>query len=67
MDAREAFRALAEKFHLFLIYPQKTMAERKDNIDAEIRARVTAAGGWSMAWTSARRCSGTTATTSIST
>ena len=45
LDAREAFRALSEKFHLFLIFPQKTMAERKDNIDAEIRARVTAAGG----------------------
>ncbi len=45
MDAREAFRALAEKFHLFLIFPQKTMAERKGNIHAEIRARVTAAGG----------------------
>jgi hypothetical protein len=45
LDAREAFRALGEKFHMFLIFPQKTMQERKANIDAEIRARVTAAGG----------------------
>lgn len=45
LDAREAFRALGEKFHMFLLFPQKTMAERKANIDAEIRARVTAAGG----------------------
>jgi hypothetical protein len=45
LDAREAFRALGEKFHMFLVFPQKTMAERKHNIDAEIRARVTAAGG----------------------
>lgn len=41
----EAFRRLQEKFHAFFIYPQKSMAERKDNIDAEIRDRVRKAGG----------------------
>jgi hypothetical protein len=45
LDSAEAFRALAEKFHVFLLFPQKTMAERKANIDAEIKARVTRAGG----------------------
>jgi hypothetical protein len=45
LDAAEAFRALQEKFHVFLIYPQKTMAERRTNIDAEIKARVTGRGG----------------------
>ncbi len=44
-DAADAFRALQEKFHVFLIYPQKTMAERRGNIDAEIKARVTGRGG----------------------
>nr|MBA3541300.1 hypothetical protein [Deltaproteobacteria bacterium] len=45
LDAAEAFRALQEKFHAFLLYPSKTMEERKTNIDAEIKARVTQAGG----------------------
>lgn len=45
LDAAEAFRLLQEKFHVFLLFPQKTMAERKANIDAEIKARVTGAGG----------------------
>ncbi len=45
LPAAEAFRLLHEKFHVFLIYPQKTMAERKGNIDAEIKARVTRHGG----------------------
>ncbi len=45
LPAEEAFRRLQEKFHTFLLYPQKTMAERKDNIDAEIKDRVTRAGG----------------------
>jgi hypothetical protein len=45
LDAAEAFRLLHEKFHVFFIFPQKTMAERKANIDAEIKARVTSAGG----------------------
>lgn len=45
VTAKEAFRRLQEKFHTFFIYPQKTMDERKDNIDAEIRDRVKKAGG----------------------
>lgn len=45
LPAAEAFRRLQEKFHAFLIYPQKTMEERKSNIDAEIRDRVKKAGG----------------------
>ena len=45
LPAAEAFRRLQEKFHTFLLYPQKTMEERKANIDAEIRDRVTKAGG----------------------
>jgi hypothetical protein len=45
IPAAEAFRRLQEKFHAFLIYPHKTMAERRANIDAEIRDRVMKAGG----------------------
>lgn len=45
LPAVEAFRRLQEKFHTFLLFPQKTMEERKANIDAEIRDRVTKAGG----------------------
>ncbi len=45
LPAAEAFRRLQEKFNVFLIYPRKTMEERKANIDAEIKARVTSAGG----------------------
>src|SRR5262245_16947052 len=45
LDAAEAFRLLQEKFHAFLLFPQKPMAERKANIDAEIKARVVGAGG----------------------
>lgn len=45
LDAGEVFRRLQEKFHVFLIFPQKTMAERRANIDAEIKARVTSRGG----------------------
>jgi hypothetical protein len=45
LDAAEVFQRLKEKFHVFLLFPQKTMAERRQNIDAEIRARVTSRGG----------------------
>jgi hypothetical protein len=45
VDAAEAFRRLHDKFHVFLIYPGKTAEERRADIDAEIRKRVTAAGG----------------------
>lgn len=45
VDAAAAFRALQEKFHTFLVYPGKSMEERRSDIDAEIRKRVLAAGG----------------------
>jgi uncharacterized protein YfaP (DUF2135 family) len=45
MTSAEAFRLLQEKFHTFLLYPAKPMRERRANIDAEIRSRVTRAGG----------------------
>jgi hypothetical protein len=41
----DTFRKLQEKFHCFLLYPHKPMAERKANIDAEIEDRVIKAGG----------------------
>ncbi|MFT5685021.1 MAG: hypothetical protein ACI8RZ_005967, partial [Myxococcota bacterium] len=41
----DAFAALQEKFHTFLIFPAKSMNDRKSDIDAEIRKRVLAAGG----------------------
>ncbi|MBN2797810.1 MAG: hypothetical protein JXX28_01565 [Deltaproteobacteria bacterium] len=40
-----AFRALHEKFRVFLIYPGKSMEDRRADIDAEIRKRVLEAGG----------------------
>ncbi len=45
IDSKEIFRELQERFHVFFIYPQKTWEERKEDIDAEIRSRVLAAGG----------------------
>lgn len=45
VDSRAIFRELQEKFHTFFIYPQKSMAERRRDIDAEIRQRVLQAGG----------------------
>ena len=45
LPAAEAFRRLHEKFHVFLLFPKKTFAERKADIDAEIQKRVKAAGG----------------------
>ena len=45
IDSSAAFAALQDKFHTFLIYPGKSMEERKSDIDAEIRKRVLDAGG----------------------
>lgn len=45
IPSAEAFRRLQEKFNVFLIFPKKSFAQRKSDIDAEIRQRVTAAGG----------------------
>lgn len=43
--AEQAFQALQQKFQVFLIFPAKGMEDRKQDIDAEIRKRVLAAGG----------------------
>lgn len=45
VPAEQAFRALQEKFHVFLLYPASSMEDRKADIDAEIRKRVLDAGG----------------------
>ena len=45
IDAARLFAELQQKFHVFLIYPQKSMSERRRDIDAEIKQRVEAAGG----------------------
>ena len=45
VPSAQIFAELARKFHVFLIFPQKSMQERKSDIDAEIKKRVEAAGG----------------------
>ncbi len=45
IDAAAIFAELQRKFHVFLIYPEKSMSERRRDIDAEIKQRVEAAGG----------------------
>jgi uncharacterized protein YfaP (DUF2135 family) len=45
LDSAAIFEELQEKFHVFFIYPQKSWESRKQDIDAEIRSRVLAAGG----------------------
>ncbi len=45
VDSAKIFAELQQKFHTFLIFPQKSMAERRRDIDAEIKQRVEAAGG----------------------
>ena len=45
VPSAEAFRALQERFHVFLIFPRASMEDRKADIDAEIRKRVLDAGG----------------------
>ncbi len=45
VDSAQIFAELQRKFHVFLIFPQKSMNERKKDIDAEIKKRVEAAGG----------------------
>lgn len=45
VDAAQVFARLQQKFHTFLIFPAKSMDDRKSDIDAEIRKRVLAAGG----------------------
>jgi|GEM_PF-817894 len=43
--SKTVFEELQRRFHTFLIFPKKTMEERKKDIDAEIKQRVEAAGG----------------------
>ncbi|MBL7058057.1 hypothetical protein ISS03_01850 [Patescibacteria group bacterium] len=45
IDFEQVFKDLQKKFNVYLIFPRKTWEERKDDIDAEIRKRVTEAGG----------------------
>ncbi len=45
LPAAEAFRRLHEKFEVYLVFPKKSVEERKRDIDAEMRARVLSAGG----------------------
>ncbi len=45
IDSKAIFAELQRKFHTFLIFPRKTMEERRKDIDAEIRKRVEGAGG----------------------
>lgn len=45
LDSAVIFRELQQRFHTFLIFPQKSMSERRRDIDAEIKQRVEAAGG----------------------
>jgi hypothetical protein len=45
VSSSEIFRELAEKFHVFFIYPKKSWEDRKDAIDEEIAGRVRNAGG----------------------
>lgn len=45
IDSNKIFKELQKKYHVFLVYPQKSWQERKADIDAEIQQRVEAAGG----------------------
>ncbi|HNF97164.1 MAG TPA: hypothetical protein PK493_07700 [Pseudomonadota bacterium] len=45
LDSAAIFEELKKKYHVFFIYPQKSMTERRRDIDAEIKKRVEAAGG----------------------
>lgn len=45
IDSKKIFEELQKKYHTFLLYPKKSWQQRKDDIDAEIRKRVTEAGG----------------------
>ena len=45
ISSAQIFAELRQKFHVFFVYPKSSWRARKDNIDAEIRQRVIAAGG----------------------
>jgi len=44
-DTAAIFAELQEKFHVFFLFPKATMAQRRGDIDAEMKQRVTSAGG----------------------
>jgi hypothetical protein len=41
----QIFKELQEKYHVFLIYPQKDWKDRVDDVNAEMKRRVVEAGG----------------------
>lgn len=45
IDSKQIFAELQQKYHVFLIFPQKKWSERKADIDAEMEKRVKEAGG----------------------
>lgn len=45
ISTAEIFAELQQKFHVFLIFPQKSMDERRSSIDSEIQKRLEKAGG----------------------
>lgn len=45
IPSADIFEELKQKYHVFFVYPQKSMVERQQDIDAEIKKRVEAAGG----------------------
>ena len=45
VPTEEAFRRLRELFHVFLIQPRATAAERRQAIDSELQKRLEAEGG----------------------
>jgi len=45
IDSKQIFAELQQKYHVFLIFPQKKWNERRADIDAEMEKRVKEAGG----------------------
>lgn len=45
IDSRQIFAELQERFHVFYVFPKASFEDRKQDIDAEIKQRVEAAGG----------------------
>lgn len=45
IPSEQIFAELQRRYHTYLLYPSKPLAERQDDIDAEIRQRLAKAGG----------------------
>ena len=45
IDSRQIFAELQDRFNVFYIFPKASFEDRKQDIDAEIKQRVEAAGG----------------------